>query len=89
MINTLVWPGKQILTAVDATFTCSHLTPPANVAGPNTNSRQVEWVKGRNARFRPKRKAGTASFVRILTECASANKEVGNVETTHLRPIHT
>jgi hypothetical protein len=85
MINTLVWRGKQILTAVDATFTCSNLTPPANVAGANTNSRQVEWVKGRDARFRPKGKVRTASFARILTECASANKEVRNVETTHLQ----
>jgi hypothetical protein len=84
MINTLVWPGKQILIAVDATFTSSHLTPPANVEGANTNSWQVEWVKGRDARFRPKRKVGTTSFARILTECASADKEVENVETTHL-----
>jgi len=85
MINTLVWPGKLILTVVDATFTWSHLTPPAKVAGANTNSWQVEWVKGRDARFRPKRKVGTTSFARILTECASANKKLGNVETTHLQ----
>ena len=68
MINTLVWRRKQILTAVDATFTCSHLTPPANVAGANTNSWQVEWVKGRDARFRPKRKVRTVSLARILME---------------------
>jgi len=67
MINSLVWTGKQILTAVDTTFTCSHLTPPAKMAGANTNSWQVESVKGRGARFLPERKVGTSSFARILT----------------------